>query len=268
MDIVKISKHNKIPLSHFSVGTLEGKLKKHSTEELHFHESHQILFFNSGISLLFDEQKQQPLFNRMMAFIPAGCPHRSVVLGREVEYKSLYLEKGLFPVSPKNIRVFDMGGLGISLFKEIEFPLFKKPKESGLDLSQDCLQLFLKILNRDISRTSPVARLPIAKLFHNKIIVKYIEQRYREKIALQDFANLLPYTTRHISRMFKEELKISIFEYLKIYRVMQASILLETKETTVMEIAYECGYNSISCFFKDFGQLFSITPKQFRNRVL
>lgn len=267
MDIVKKNRHQTIALNHFSVGTLEGTLKKHSTERLHLHESHQILFFNSGISLLFDDLKQQPLFNNMMAFIPAGCPHRSVVLGKEVEYKSLYLEKRLFPVFPENIRVFDMSGLGIALFKEIEFPLFGKGKGFEKNLSQDCLQLFLKILKKDISKRSPLARLPIATLSYNRRIVHYIEQKFKEKIALQDFADLLPYTTRHLSRMFKEELKISIFEYLKIYKVMQASIQLETTDATVMEIAYDCGYNSISCFFKDFSQIFSVTPKEFRNRT-
>jgi hypothetical protein len=55
-----------------------------------------VLFFDRGISLLLDEKKKQPLFNRMTAFIPAGCPLRSVVLGREVECKTLFLDKKLF----------------------------------------------------------------------------------------------------------------------------------------------------------------------------
>jgi transcriptional regulator GlxA family with amidase domain len=93
-----------------------------------------------------------------------------------------------------------------------------------------------------------------------------LKKNYREKIELQDFTRLQPYTTRHISRFFKEEMKISIFEYLKIYRILQASIKLETTTKTVTEISYACGYNSISCFFHDFGQIFSLTPRQFRNR--
>jgi AraC-like DNA-binding protein len=94
----------------------------------------------------------------------------------------------------------------------------------------------------------------------------HIQANYRKRIELQDFGGLLPYTLRHISRMFKDELKISIFEYLKIYRILQASIQLETTDDTITEIAYGCGYNSISCFFKDFSQIFSVTPRQFRLR--
>jgi methylphosphotriester-DNA--protein-cysteine methyltransferase len=48
-------------------------------------------------------------------------------------------------------------------------------------------------------------------------------------------------------------------------RILQASIKLETTTKTITEISYAYGYNSISCFFHDFGQIFSLTPRQFRN---
>jgi AraC-like DNA-binding protein len=129
-----------------------------------------------------------------------------------------------------------------------------------------CLKLFLSILVEDLKQRSPLARLPVATSLQNRTIIDYIEKHYTEKINLRDFGQLQPYTLRHLSRMFKDELKISIFEYLKIYRILQASIRLETTDETITEIAYGCGYNSISCFFKDFSQIFSVTPRQFRLR--
>lgn len=269
MDIDNTAHQLTIPTTRLRVATLEGILKEFSTEKLHVHEIHQILLFKSGISLLLDEQKKQPLFNNMTAFIPAGCPHRSVVLGRQVEYKSLYLEKNLFQASPENIRIFNMSELGIALFKKIDIPFFEEtPKGDSTQLNEACLNLFLKVLAEDISKKSALARLPVPTLGQNMTIIRHLEKQYRGKIKLHDFANLLPYTVRHISRMFKADLKISIFEYLKIYRILQASIALETTDTTITEIAYACGYNSISVFFKDFGQIFSLTPKQFRARFV
>lgn len=255
------------PLVSLPAFTLEGQLKKYSTEKLHFHESHQILRCNSGISLLLDEHKQVPLFHRMTAFIPAGCLHRSVVLGRQVEYKSLYIQPGLLQVSREGIRVFDMSELGIALFGRIEFPFSPSREETNdKSLQQDCLRLFLRILEEDLKHRSPLARLPIAESPQNTIIIDHIKAHYTEEVELQDFGALLPYTLRHISRMFKDEVKISIFEYLKIYRILQASIQLETTDDSITEIAYGCGYNSISCFFKDFSQIFSVTPRKFRFR--
>jgi AraC-like DNA-binding protein len=266
MDIQTKNSTYSLPFNNHNAFTLEGNLQKNSTENLHFHESHQILLFNSGISLLLDEQKKQPLFNSMTAFIPAGCPHRSIVLGRRVEYKSLYIRPELFPVSPTSIRVFDMSELGIALMNRMQFPLKEGSQAGDNILQQSSLDLFLKVLTEDIGKRSAVARLPVAIRKENQAITHYLEHNFRERIELKEIARLLPFTTRHISRVFKNEMKISIFEYLKIYRILQASIEIQTTTETITEIAYACGYNSISCFFRDFAQIFSITPRQFKNR--
>lgn len=267
MDISANHQPDVLSFNDHSAFTLEGTLQKNSTENLHVHDSHQILHFNSGISLLLDNIKQQPLFNSMTAFIPAGCPHRSVVLGRMVEYKSLYIKQEMFPDPPVGIRVFDMSELGIALLNRIKVPVFEFLQDVDTNpLQQDCLQLFLKILTKDIERRSAVARLPVASLEQNLLITNYIQTHYRERITLQDFSRILPYTTRHLSRCFKQEMKISIFEYLKIYRILQASIEIETTGKTITEVAYSCGYNSISSFFNDFSQIFSMSPGQFRKR--
>jgi AraC-like DNA-binding protein len=267
MDIFNKNQFIRYSYHRFPAATLKGKFKKYSTEKLHYHDTHQVLLFNQGISLLLDEKKKQPLFNRATAFIPAGCPHRSIVLGREVEYKTLYLDKKLFLAAPQRIRIFDMSELGLACLRKIEIPLGENPAENEIDeLQWDCLMLFLKVLKEDINQHAVLARLPVARLSQSKVIIDYLEKHYQEKIELKDIARLLPYTARHISRLFKKDVNISIFEYLKIYRILQASIRLKTNDKTVTEIAYACGYNSISCFFNDFGRFFSISPKQFRHQ--
>lgn len=267
MDISDTSSPLRPFFSGFTAFTLEGQLKKNSTKELHLHENHQILRCRSGISLLLDEHRQVPLFHRMTAFIPARCPHRSIVLGRQVEYKSLYIHPSLFSVNCNGIRVFDMSELGIALLGRIDCTFFAGQEERGdSSLQRDCLRLFLRILRQDLEHPAPLACLPVASSPQNRTIISYIEKQYAEKIELQDFGRLLPCTLRHISRTFKAELNISIFDYLRIYRILQASIQLQTTDATITEIAFACGYNSISSFFKDFNLIFSVTPRQFRMR--
>lgn len=265
MDIINHCYEN-IDLGKINAFSLEGVLKKYSTEKLHIHESHQILGFKSGMSLLLDESKKQPLYNNMTAFIPAGCPHRSIVLGKEVVYKSLYISRELFDSSNSHIRVFDISELGKALFYKINLSN-NVSLDTEEDLTSECLQLFLKILKQDMKKRSSIARLPVASKPQNQAVIQYIENHYAEKIRLKDFSDLIHCTERHISRIFKEELKISIFEYLKIFRVMKASFKLDITNKTITETAYECGYESISCFYKDFGQIFSITPRQFKKRI-
>lgn len=267
MDNPNQSIHYPIPLPNLPAATLEGRLEEYSTEALHYHDVHQVLFFKKGISLLVDRRKKQPLFNRMTAFIPAGCHHRSTVLGRYVIYKSLYIDKSLVRTHPETIRIFHMSELGIALFNRIEMPLTSaSPSHGCSELNDACLNLFLKVLDEDIRKRTALARLPVPGQAQNIPIVRHIENHFHEKVELKDFSGLTPYSLRHASRIFKEDLKISIFEYLKLYRILQASIALETTDATVTDISYACGYNSISCFFNDFQNIFSMTPKQFRLR--
>lgn len=266
MDISSKIVTDSLPFNDHDAFTIEGSLQKNSTENLHFHESHQILLFNYGISILLDGQKKQPLFNRMTAFIPAGWPHRSIVLGRRVEYKSLYITPEMFPGAPTSIRIFDMSDLGIALMNRIQLPIQEDFPAGNINLQQNCLELFVKVLAEDIGKRSTVARLPVATRKENIAVTDYLERNFRERIELKEIARLLPYTSRHISRLFTKEMKISIFEYLKLYRILQASIEIQTTTKTITEIAYSCGYNSISCFFKDFAQIFSTTPRHFKNR--
>ena len=53
------------------------------------------------------------------------------------------------------------------------------------------------------------------------------------RISLNEILNLIPYSKRHINRIFKKELNISIFKYIKLYRILMASIKLNTEDKSV-----------------------------------
>lgn len=243
---------------------LEGKLKAYSTETLHYHSCHQILRISSGVTLLVEDTKKQPLFSNMTAFIPAGLPHRSVVMGDTVHYKSVYLDASMFRTNPDDIVVFDLSELGTALFDRIDGRTLTPEDSDGLDFQ--CLNLLLRLMEAEIHNRSHSARIPVASDPDNRKITDYIEANFDRKIALSDFTSIVFYSERHISRKFKEDLKLSIFEYLKLYRIFQATLLLcnEAEEPkTITEIAYSCGYESLSSFYKDFKAIFGITPKSF-----
>ena len=81
--------------------------------------------------------------------------------------------------------------------------------------------------------------------------------------ALSTFTSRL----RHLSRLFKADLKITIFEYLRLYRILMASIEMHNPKRTVTEIALDCGYESLSSFYRDFNLIFAVTPKFFRANI-
>lgn len=245
---------------------LSGELENHSTEELHYHSCHQILRIDSGISLLVEENKKQPLFSNMTAFIPAGLTHRSVVLSESVTYKSIYIDDSLFDLGVQEIVIFDMSKLAMALFDRIESLYLPDDDTTGFD--SQCLDLLLKLMETEIDNASHFAGIPVPQKSENLKITSFIEKNYQEKINLSDFTKVMFYSKRHISRLFKDDMGISIFDYLKLYRIFQASLILRCKgeNLSITEIAYECGYNSLSSFYSDFKDIFAMTPREFRSK--
>jgi AraC-like DNA-binding protein len=241
---------------------LEGSFNKYSTEKLHYHSCHQLLRISSGITLLVDGERKQPLFSNMTAFIPAGVPHRSIVMGESIKYKSIYLNQTFLKSEEEKVIIFDMSDLGVALYQRVGLDCDEE------DLHLQCLDLLLRLLKKEFLCKSSLTRIPIANNPENKKIISYMEENFNDKIKLSDFSNVLNYSIRHISRIFKEDLKVSLFEYLRLYRIFRASILLcdSNSNISITEMAFSCGYDSLSSFYKDFKGIFTITPKQFRER--
>lgn len=252
-----------IPARNQRALTISGRLETDSTKRLHIHDSHQILTIDSGISLLVEESIKQPLFGSMAAFIPAGVPHRSIVIGESVRFKSIYLDPDMMKNKEKGIVIFEMSRLGSALFDRIRI----KKTEDIDKITQKSLDLFMDILDEDITKPARLVRLPVPNLDINKKIVNYIEENSSKRLTTDDFEKTFPYSHRHLSRRFKSDLLITIFDYLKLYRLFSAAIMLSDKKRTITEAIYECGYDSMSSFYKDFKKVFGTSPKCFRYNI-
>ncbi|MCP4133625.1 MAG: AraC family transcriptional regulator [bacterium] len=247
-----------------SAMTLGGTLKNHSTEELHRHSYHQVLVIRNGVSMLVEEKRKQPLYGSMCAFIPAGVTHRTIVIGESIRYQSLYFKKELLSDELSEISIFNIGELSTALFDRLNEKNFE---DLSPGIMGECLSLFLKTLKEDMDITLPLVRIPEASKEENRMIIKFIEENFREKLHLAHFRSVLPYSHRHIARIFKEDLKITVFEYLRLYRMFRASVMLHEKARSVTGIAYDCGYESLSSFYADFNKYYSLTPKEFREKI-
>lgn len=254
----------RIPRSGQPVLTLSGRLENYSTRRMHTHTSHQLLTIQNGVSLLVDPSRKQPLFGTMAAIIPAGLPHLSTVIGDSVTYKSLYFSPLLLAVDSPRITIFSMSCLSEALFDRI---VIRDVSELESGLNRECLDLLLKVLAEDILQPVNLARLPRPNNPQNQRIIDFIEKNYARKLSMSDFVDVFPYSARHLSRLFKADLRIGIFDYLRVYRVLMASVALGTTPRTITEVAFECGYESISTFYRDFNFVFAVTPNIFKRRI-
>ncbi|HAC65754.1 MAG TPA: AraC family transcriptional regulator [Cyanothece sp. UBA12306] len=95
-------------------------------------------------------------------------------------------------------------------------------------------------------------------------ILDYIDSYLDQDIKLKDLAQLLDMSQFHFTRLFKQSIGISPYQYLLGQRVERAKQLLKQTDYLIVDIALECGFNSHSHLTKQFRQLTGMTPKAYR----
>ncbi|TCP28441.1 AraC family transcriptional regulator [Tenacibaculum skagerrakense] len=152
-------------------------------------------------------------------------------------------------------------------------PLFLQlQKASNLERFITFLEL-LKILNK--SESIPLASF-IAQKKHSddsgkrmQTIMRYTMDNFNSEITLDTIAEKANMTKNAFCRYFKKRTNKSYFTFLNELRIENACKLLTTNnEISIKEIAYKCGYNSLSNFNRKFLAIKKTTPLKYRNAML
>ena len=96
-------------------------------------------------------------------------------------------------------------------------------------------------------------------------ISEYLISNYDKRITLEDVASKFNFSKNQIINLFKARFKITPLAYLAIVRVKQAKLLLKNSTHLLEEIAFDCGFNDYSHFYKTFKKVTGISPRVFKN---
>ncbi|SER43000.1 AraC-type DNA-binding protein [Gracilibacillus ureilyticus] len=103
------------------------------------------------------------------------------------------------------------------------------------------------------------------KLEHSEKIAEYIQNMYMYKLSLNGIAKALNLSKSYVSHVFKEMTGFTVMEYVMGCRLTQVKYLLEMEpEKALKDIAYECGFESVSHFSRYFREKVGVTAKQYR----
>lgn len=97
-----------------------------------------------------------------------------------------------------------------------------------------------------------------------KNCIAYIEDNLFDEIDLELLCKNIGYSKFHLSRLFNSKIGMSITNYINSRRLSEAALLLKKTEQPVIDIAFNCGYNSPDYFIKKFREKFNITPNNYR----
>lgn len=102
-----------------------------------------------------------------------------------------------------------------------------------------------------------------------QVVFDQVIRNFREPISLEDIASKVHMTPNAFCRYFKTRTNKTFFEYLIAVRIEHACELLITrKELSVADVAYACGFRTLSNFNRKFKYLTGNTPVVFRNSAV
>ena len=84
--------------------------------------------------------------------------------------------------------------------------------------------------------------------------------------SLAFFAKKYHLTTSYFSRLFHSQVGISFKQYLTALRLSYAKQLLEQNDPSIIDVGYECGFNTPSQFYRAFKSSFGISPSVYRQK--
>jgi two-component system, response regulator YesN len=100
-----------------------------------------------------------------------------------------------------------------------------------------------------------------------KGILAYIDEKYNQDITLNSVAEHFNVTPNYVSRVFKEETKETLFNYLNLVRIEKAKELLKETGVKIYEIGFKVGFKSSVHFNIVFNKLTGLSPTQYRDKL-
>ncbi|RNC87852.1 MAG: AraC family transcriptional regulator [Winogradskyella sp.] len=104
------------------------------------------------------------------------------------------------------------------------------------------------------------------KAIDNLMIDKklYLEPNLR----LHDFAEKLDISKHHLSQIINQHYGVSFFDFVNQHRINEAkTIITNHPEYTLLQVAFDSGFNNKTSFVNAFKKFDSITPSKYRDRI-
>lgn len=107
-------------------------------------------------------------------------------------------------------------------------------------------------------------------LYRNEVvrnIIGFLDENYRDKISLEDVAEVAGYHPNYTSEIFSKTLGISFTEYLLRKRLSCATKDLKQREKKIAEIALDHGFPNVRSFNAAFRESFGRSPSEYRQSL-
>ncbi|MCL2287208.1 MAG: AraC family transcriptional regulator [Firmicutes bacterium] len=132
-------------------------------------------------------------------------------------------------------------------------------------LHQSIMYRLLHYLLKDNENSKQPSKLAsYNKRDHVRHVISMIEMSYSNHLLVEELANMLSVNRNYLSKIFKEEIGISIKQFLLQYRMNVAAAKIRRSEQSIKEIALEVGFEDPLYFSRYFKKQFGCSPSKYR----
>jgi AraC-like DNA-binding protein len=160
---------------------------------------------------------------------------------------------------------------GIKITGKTRTAVSKLMKELLVEKGFDRLLTFLKILDL-ISSSTTIHQLsnigydkPQKESDNERLnkVIDHVLNHFSKKVLLEEVASIANMTPNAFCRFFKHRTEKTFSRFLNEIRIGHACKLLVSEDINVSQAAYDCGYNNISNFNRQFKEITGFTPSEF-----
>lgn len=143
--------------------------------------------------------------------------------------------------------------------KQLSAPGYRTAIKSGLLAL--CVEL-LRMSRKDINHT---AWTEGARNYeHIRPVLQYIGLHYQNDISLHQLSSIFHLSQSQISRLILEVTGRKFKSHLLAHRVQHAKRLLAGTAMSVTDICFECGFQSLATFYRNFKSCVAVSPEDYR----
>lgn len=95
------------------------------------------------------------------------------------------------------------------------------------------------------------------------LVIEYINDRLDRDLRIADIAANIDLSSSHLTRLFKQSMGITPYQYVIICRVDRAKLLLKRTKLSIAEVATMVGFHDQSHLTYHFKRILGTTPKRF-----
>ena len=102
---------------------------------------------------------------------------------------------------------------------------------------------------------------------HSSVVkqaLMYIDLHFNESINLQSVADELKFNRTYIAKKFKDEMKLSVIDYIHKRRIKESVFLIEQGHLSITDISSSVGFSSYNYFCKVFKEITGMTATEYK----